>query len=1158
MRDPLNLLRNILNWVCAKRAATSFRSNLQHSVRIGFFCLAGVYLIGTSAQSAEPGPSCAMPLARVVAIQGAVDTRAQNIDWHPLAVEQALCINDEVRVGAGGRAALRLSNGSSLPLDQNTEVILRGWDSKGSTLLVELRSGKLNVALGKGAPLQILTPHGRIDATDGEMAVRVTPQQAAISVLQGKAQINNPEGSLQLEGDETAYFAQWSAPKRDFTVKPQDMVQWTAQSPLFLAPNVDNNPAWAEATRAYQQGRSVEALIAMDAVPESARSADYYVFRANIMLFAGRMEEARTNVSRALNLNANSAPAWAMQSVVDLARNDAKQALSAAKRAVKLDANAAGAQYAYSYALQANRQADAALAAAQRAAQLAPQSALALTRLAELQLAAGDTAAAAQSATKAEEIDPQSADAKTIHGFIYLRAKQLEQARAAFLAAIKLNSSDPKSRLGLGLTRIYAGQLQAGREDLELAVSLDPEHPLLRTYLGRAYDAEGRTRDAAEQYARAKQLDPRDPTAYFFDALQKAEINQPVSASVQLQSALQRNENRSVYRGQALLNEDQAVRIANDSALDRVLGFDDLARLKASNAVARAPESAVLHRALGDALATLPRSQPTRESEYLQATLRAPLGSLPVPLFVAESARSSATMTPQHGFFQAVGATQTGYNEFGAVFNASPWHAQGELLAAGKKTLADQIYAAGATGPLGFGLSQLHFKSDGFTEFDRLNNAIWRGSLQLDLPTQTRLYAERSHFDSLRRDVVFPAEPFYFAPFETDEQRTRNRFALRQTLGEQQELLFLFNRDGIRQNVTWLPTPDNGLASAIFNNVLLQRTLSREGQYIFHKPSFNLVAGYASADSRSANDDGSSVSHSLLLTHTYYGYARYLPLPSLQIEVGASRDRQENDADFLQGYSNPKFGVRWQVFPGATFRLAAFSAVNRALASSATLEPTQVAGFNQFYSDGAGFGIRSQNRGAGWDQQLTKYLGVGVERLRRLLAVRVGGNYNQFQERNTRAYINFAVPPELTARFAPAWESSFSIIYDSQDYRRNDVFTGLEQIREYTPRHLRFGANFARNDGLGLNLNVTKVRSYGEFAPVTASLTTSDDTVSSSSNFWMADVALSYRLPKNFGQIVLGVMNLTDRRNFQYLEMDPFNPRFAPERYVYGKLLLAF
>ena len=1114
----------------------------------------------TEAQAAsiEPGADrCPNPLARVVAAQGEVRLRAGEGAWRAAGAEEGLCPDDELSVAAGARAALRLSNGSNVPLDQNTDLILRGWSADGKTLLVELRAGNINVAAGKSAPIQIMTPHGRIDSSGGEFAVRVTPQQAALSVFQGKAEVNNPEGSLQLQGDETAYFAQWSAPKRDFTVKSQDMVQWTAQSPLFLAPLANKNSSWADAARAYEQGRTVDALIELDRVPLENRNAEYFIFRANIMLFAGRMEEARTNVSKALQLNAQSGEAWAMQSVVSLMSGNAQQALSDAQRAVQLDATSAGAYFALSYALQANRRPGAALEAAQRAVALAPQSALAATRLAELELAAGDRAAAAESAARAEQLDPHLADAKTIRGFVSLSAKNIAEARAAFLAAIQINSADPKSRLGLGLTRIYSGQLQLGREDLELAVSLDPENPLLRTYLGRAYEAEGRTRDAQEQYARAKQLDPRDPTAYFFEALQLAEANQPVSASAQLQAALQRNENRSVYRGQALLAEDQALRVANETAVDRVLGFDDSARVKASDAVSRAPDSAVLHRALGDAMATLPRSQPTRESEYLQATLREPLGSIPVPLFVAESARSSSAVAPQHGFFQAVASTQTGYNEFGAVFNRPQWRTQAETLVAGQNTVADQAYASGSVGPVGFNVSQLHFKTDGFTEFDRLNNVVWRAGLQIDLPTNTRLYAERGHFDSLRRDLQAPGEPVYFAPVETDEQRSRTRFALRQSMGENQEFLALFSRDSMRQNVVTLDYPNGPPAG--FNNNLLQRTTSREAQYIFNVPFLNFTLGAANASSESANDLGFGIDSSIVRTRTYYAYLRLMPTPRLQIEGGVSRDRQESDPDFLQGYSNPKFGVRWQVIPGGTLRIAAFSVVNRALATGATLEPTQVGGFNQFYNDGVGFGIRSQNRGVAWDQQLTSQLSYGVERQRRLLAVRIGGGtYDQFQERDTRAYLSYALPVSWMKSALPGWEGGVSVVYDSQDYRRNDPdFTGVEQLQEYTPRHLRFGANLLRDDGMGLNLGLTKVRAHGEHATV-YTVDGYPTTLAFGDQFWMADAALSYRLSKNAGQFVLGVMNLTNRRNFQYFEMDPFSPRFAPERYVYGKFLLAF
>ena len=48
---------------------------------------------------------------------------------------------------------------------------------------------------------------------------------------------------------------------------------------------------------------------------------------------------------------------------------------------------------------------------------------------------------------------------------------------------------------------------------------------------------------------------------------------------------------------------------------------------------------------------------------------------------------------------------------------------------------------------------------------------------------------------------------------------------------------------------------------------------------------------------------------------------------------------------------NPKFGIIWNPFPGTTVRAAAFRVLKRTLITDQTLEPTQVAGFNQFFDD---------------------------------------------------------------------------------------------------------------------------------------------------------------------------------------------------------------
>ena len=49
--------------------------------------------------------------------------------------------------------------------------------------------------------------------------------------------------------------------------------------------------------------------------------------------------------------------------------------------------------------------------------------------------------------------------------------------------------------------------------------------------------------------------------------------------------------------------------------------------------------------------------------------------------------------------------------------------------------------------------------------------------------------------------------------------------------------------------------------------------------------------------------------------------------------------------------SIPKLGISWRLLEGTTLRGAVFRTLKRTLLTDQTLEPTQVAGFNQFYDD---------------------------------------------------------------------------------------------------------------------------------------------------------------------------------------------------------------
>ena len=98
---------------------------------------------------------------------------------------------------------------------------------------------------------------------------------------------------------------------------------------------------------------------------------------------------------------------------------------------------------------------------------------------------------------------------------------------------------------------------------------------------------------------------------------------------------------------------------------------------------------------------------------------------------------------------------------------------------------------------------------------------------------------------------------------------------------------------------------------------------------------------------------------------------------------------------------NPKFGVQWNVIDALRFRGAVFRTLKPALVNSRTLEPTQIAGFNQFFDDLNA--TKSWRYGAGLDWQMTKDIFAGAELTWRELDEPVlvfADPFDEFQGRN--------------------------------------------------------------------------------------------------------------------------------------------------------------
>jgi len=960
------------------------------------------------------------------------------------------------------------------------------------------------------------------------------------------------------DADESMFLSAWGGGSNQLQVTSSEAAAWTLRYPtLFSSRSLGDSP-WAKAIRAYEDGRLLEAMIEFDQVAEEARDADYFVYRAHFLLLVGNADEARGELDKALAKEPGKAGAQALKAIMALREGRTADALTRARQAATQDPRLPAAHLAYSYAQQADRELAGARASAETVIQLEPDSALAHLRLAELDLAVGEVESARARADKAVELAPALPDARNVLGFVQLGQGEPEAAAESFKAATRLNALEPAGHFGLGLAYVRLGKLEQGREQLEAATKLAPDSALPHTYLGRAYDLEGRDREAAEQYALAAAADPLDPTPYRFDAIRLARNNAPASARAKLHAALDRVNNRAVYRTPALLASDRALNLADLAALDGILGQDEQAWLDAAQAVSEDYASGAAHLAAGDALARQTRAGIAKQGEYLHALLRAPLGTLPPPLSVAEGIQPGGVV-PQQGFFLPAAPVRTGYNEFGAVFNAAGPSLDVDVTAGNHDTLGDQLRVATAVGKVGLSLSQLYFKTDGFADFDGMDKSVWRGVVQYDPNPDTRLHLDYQSADGDRKGVLFPDDPAFASPQAVDEQRDRTRLALRHRLGGG-EMTWLAGREELNQGIDNPPTDTNFLLDTRHDR-LDARSDVVEAQYLFNVGGGRLIAGLSHARDKQTMTYGEgnyvfgpgpgATFTDSYRTSTGYAYGQYRLRPAVELEGGLSYDYQDY-AGFKQHFLSPKLGLRWHVLPGGELRLAATRGLSRFYLTEGSLEPTSIAGFRVFTSDYVG--VRSDQLGLGWSQRLAGGWDWGAEfatRTQRLPLLSDPDPYDEWQERNTRVWLNRTLAPEALAMLPSGWQGVVSLAYDGQDYERHQVSTGLEQIRDYQPQHLRLGAKLFGAGGWGVDAGLTWVTLDGVRVDVFNTRTAFDD------QFPVMDLALNWKLPRRLGQVSVGAMNLFDRK-FEYLEMDQANPRFAPERYVYARLRMNF
>ena len=1108
--------------------------------------LLGLLLVEVSPVYAE---GCEQPVGRLVSLQGVVETHAAaETVWHAAQLNASFCPGDTIRTAARSRAAVELTTETIVRLDQLTTLTLSGLTQK-PTSWMDLLTGAAHFITRTPRALQIKTPYVNAAVEGTEFVVRVDQDHSLVTVLEGRVLAENAEGAVRLISGQSAVARSAQAPVLRLGGRPGDAVQWSIYyPPLFDARALNGSADWVTPARrsadAYLAGDMTAAFAAIASVPDSVTDAGFYNYRAGLLLAVGRLDQAQADITHSLNLSADNAHAVALQSVVALARNDKSAALDLARKANARDNESVPAWVALSYAQQSAFDLAGAIASMQQAVRRDPGDVLALARLSELWLSLGDLDRAVGTANRAVALNPNIARTQTVLGFAYLTQIKTKEARQAFEKAISHDSADPLSRLGLGLARIRSGQLADGRRDIEIAAALDPNNSLIRSYLGKAYYEEKRDHLVTPQLAMAKQLDLNDPTPWFYDAIFLQTENQPVEALNNLQKSIELNDNRAVYRSRLLLDEDKAMRGTSLAKSYRDLGMDPVAESEASKSITLDPTNYSAHRFLSDSYAGRPRYEIARASEQLQSQLLQPIGMNPVQ---AQSTETNLNLPA------STGPKEAAFNEFTPLFTRNDVQLTTSAIAGSHATKGDELAVYGLQDRVSYSLDQFYFKTDGFRENNDVKHNIYSAFAQLQAAQGLDLQVEFRHRKTDQGDLRQVFNP-NFVPtdrrtLDQDVQRMGVHFAP----SSHSDVVASFARSTYQEGLNRVEPSQTTTGSSDAKGYDAQL------QYLFRAAAVNGVAGagWYNVESNDSLLLNVSIPFPMLIplsqgifqTKQRNGYV-YLNVPigaRVVTTLGAGYDSLKSDQPKLDvGEFSPKLGFQWDVTQGLRLRAAAFDTTARALLINQTLEPTQVAGFNQFFDDITG--TKAHSLAFAMDMTHQSGLHSGLEARRRRLDVPnvVGGN-NVIEKRHDdeyRAYLYWAPQPR--------WMLSADYVLEML----KGQFTNSDPTILNTTS-IPFGIRYFHPNGVFGSLVTTLVRQEVVFS-------TPPTYQTNKGSFTIVDAAAGYRLPGRRGSISVEVKNLFNQKflyqddSFVTADQFNFNPRYIPDLSVFVKAVLNF
>ena len=1063
----------------------------------------------------------AQEAGEVVSTLGTVEVLRED-RWQTVKAGVSLAAGDIVRTGASSRAAILLVNGTQIKLNAHSQLELKqivpppaeGFIATATQTLqniLRVLSGEVWVR-NSGEPLEMQTVPATATIRGTEFTLALGPHDSArLAVVNGLVEFSNPQGSVLVAANEQADVRVGEAPRKTVLINPLDAVQWSLYY-LYLPP-----------TSSHGGG----------ADPHSSR---YWTQTAQQHLLAGQVPAARQAIDRALALDPRNADAYSLRSNIELVQNRRAEARADAERAIAVNPSAPAAHLSLSWVQQAEFDLDGALASARQAVALDPKNPQALIQESSLLFGMGRLREAVKVAKRARQYAPDDAMVNTVWGFLQLAQNRVNPAREAFEKAIAQDSTLGLPHLGLGLVLFRRNQTDAAMVEMRKATLLEPQVSLYNSYLGKAFYETKQDRQAQKYLDVAKQLDPRDPTPWLYDAIRLQSVNRPVEAVENLQKSIELNDQRGVYRSRLLLDEDQATRAANLGRIYNEIGFTQLGLQQGWQSVNRDPTNHSAHRLLADSYAALPGIEAARVSELLQAQLLQPINNTPVSPQLAET----RLLMP------GAGPLTPSLYEFNSLFVRNQPTLFFSGLGGNQDTWGNELIVSGLTDRFSYSLGQFHYQSNGYRLNNDLENNLYNLFVQAAVTPDLNLQAEYRYRETIGGDLESRYDGSFRSFQRRDTDQETARVGARYSLSPQTDVI----ASVIYTDVDF---------ALDFPNVNLKlgeivKGVQAETQLLYRADDFNIITGLG-AHSLDYTFSGFAQPSTEGTQEIAYSYANIKIPDNFIWTVGLSYESDENPFAHLNEFS-PKLGVRWTINDSLSLRAAAFKTVTDGFATRQTIEPTQVAGFNQL-NDFIQSTV-SKHYGVGLDIRFNNQLFGGLEALRRDNEVPFGTlDVPEFyliennQENFYSVYLNWL--PSRRWALTAAWR--YENFEDQGCIPCQLFYSTPAQLKTITmPLNIQYFDPSGFFAGLGL-VYVNQDIQLIDPGSLTFLPTKSEE-------FALVNAGLGYRLPKRQGIIALEARNLFDRQfyfqDYSFQTGEPTNPLYIPERTLVGRFVLNF